>query len=148
MIQSYTLLTINIITISLLQNGWEQNEILTHWGQVTHIFASNLTIIGSDNGLWPDWHQAIIETNSGRMLIGPLETNFNEILFEVRKFWYEKTNLKMLSAKWQPFCLGLNVLINQFVKAPHPQHSPRLSGWPTLKLCSSFKWWKMSMLKK
>ena len=27
------------------------NECLTHWGQVTHICISNLTIIGLDNGL-------------------------------------------------------------------------------------------------
>ena len=40
-------------------------QILTNWGWVTHICVSNLTIIGSDNGLWPDWHQAIIWTNTG-----------------------------------------------------------------------------------
>ena len=33
---------------------------LTHWGRVTHICVSNLTIIGSDNGLSPDRRQAII----------------------------------------------------------------------------------------
>ena len=36
------------------------NIILTHWGQVTHICVSKLTIIASDNGLSPDWRQAII----------------------------------------------------------------------------------------
>ena len=33
---------------------------LTHWGRVTHICSSKLTIIGSDNGLLPDRRQAII----------------------------------------------------------------------------------------
>ena len=33
---------------------------LTHWGRVTHICVSNLTIIGSDNGLSPERRQAII----------------------------------------------------------------------------------------
>ena len=33
---------------------------LTHWGRVTHICVSKLTIIGSDNGLSPDRRQAII----------------------------------------------------------------------------------------
>ena len=33
---------------------------LTHWGWVTHICVSNLTIIGSDNGLSPGRCQAII----------------------------------------------------------------------------------------
>ena len=32
---------------------------LTHWGQVTHICVSKLTVIGSDNGLLPGRHQAI-----------------------------------------------------------------------------------------
>ena len=34
--------------------------ILTHWGRVTQICVSKLTIIGSDNGLWPGRRQAII----------------------------------------------------------------------------------------
>ena len=42
---------------------------LTHWGRVTHICVSKLTIIGSDNGLSPDRRQAIIWTNAGILLI-------------------------------------------------------------------------------
>ena len=41
--------------------------------------VSKLTIIGSDNGLSPGRRQAIIWTNAGIVLIGPLETNFSEI---------------------------------------------------------------------
>ena len=44
---------------------------LTHWGRVTHICLSNLTIIGSENGLSPGRRQAIIWTNAGVLLIGP-----------------------------------------------------------------------------
>ena len=33
---------------------------LTHWGRVTHICVSEIIIIGSDNGLSPGRHQAII----------------------------------------------------------------------------------------
>ena len=40
----------------------------------------NYTIIGSDNGLSPGRHQAIIWTNDGILLIGTLGTNFSEIL--------------------------------------------------------------------
>ena len=43
---------------------------LTHWGRVTHICVSKLSIIGSDNGLSPDRRQAIIWTNAGILLIG------------------------------------------------------------------------------
>ena len=55
---------------------------LTHWGRVTHIGVSDLTIIGSDNGLSPGRRQAIIRTNAGILLIKPLGTNFSEILIE------------------------------------------------------------------
>ena len=34
----------------------------THWGRVTYIYVSKLTIIGSDNGLSPGRRQAIIWT--------------------------------------------------------------------------------------
>ena len=52
---------------------------LTHWGHVTPICVSNLTIIGSDNGLSPDRRQVITWTNGGILLIGPLRTNLNKI---------------------------------------------------------------------
>ena len=83
---------------------------LTHWGRVTHICVSRLTIIGSDNGLSPGRRQAIIWTNAGNLLIGPRGTNFSEILIGIQTFSFKKMHLKMSSAKWRPFCLGLNVL--------------------------------------
>ena len=83
--------------------------VLTHWGQVKHICISKLTITGSGNGLSPEWHQAIIWTNAGILSIETLGTNFSEILNEIHKFSFKKMYLKM-SSKWQPFCLGLNVL--------------------------------------
>ena len=85
-------------------------QTLAHWGRVTHICVSKLTIIGSDNGLSPDRRQAIIWTNAGILLIGPLRTNFNEILIEIHTFLLKKMHLIMSSWKWRPFSLGLNVL--------------------------------------
>ena len=85
-------------------------KILTHWGRVTHICVGNLTIIGSDNGLSPGRRQAIIWTNAGILLIGPLGTDFNEISIESHTFLFKKMYFNMSSAKWRPFCLGLNVL--------------------------------------
>ena len=60
---------------------------LSHWGRVTHICVSNLTIIGSDSGLSPSRRQAIIWTNAAILLL----------------------HLEM-SVKRQPCCLRLNVL--------------------------------------
>ena len=87
--------------------------ILTHWGRVTQICVGKLTIIGSDYGLSPGRRQAIIWTNAGILLIGPLGTNFSEILIAIETFSFKKMHLKMSSAKWRPFCLGLNVLSNK-----------------------------------
>ena len=84
---------------------------LTHWGLVMHICNSKLTIIGSDNGLSPGQCQAIIWTNAGILLIGPLGTNLNEILIKIYEFSLKKMHLNMLCAKkWWPSCVGLNVL--------------------------------------
>ena len=91
--------------------------LLTHWGQVTHICISKLTIIGSDNGLSPKRRQAIIWTNAGILLIGSLGTNFGEILTEIHIFPLKEMHLK---TKWQPFCLGLNVLT----------HTEAWTKWP------------------
>ena len=83
---------------------------LTHWGRVTHICVSKLTIIASDNGLSPDRRQAIIWTNPGLLLMGSLRTNFSEILIEILTFSFTKMRLKVSSAKRRPFCLGFNEL--------------------------------------
>ena len=66
----------------------------------------NLTTISSDNGLSPGRRQAIIWTNVGMLLIGPLWTNFSEILIEIPTFSFKKMHLKMSSGKWRPFVLA------------------------------------------
>ena len=78
---------------------------------MTHICIGKQTIIVSDDGLLPGWRQAIIWTNAGILLIGPLGTNFSEILIEILTFSFTKMCLKVSSVKWRPFCLGLNMLI-------------------------------------
>ena len=88
---------------------WHKWHILTHWGRVTHICVSKLIAIGSDNGLSPSRRQAIIWTNAGILSIGPLETNFSEILIEIIIVSFKKMRLKVSSAIRRPFCLSLNV---------------------------------------
>ena len=77
---------------------------------MTHICIGNLTIVGSNNGLSHVQRQAIIWTNAGSLSIGPLRTNFNEILFEIHALSFKKMYLRVSSGKWLPFCLGLNVV--------------------------------------
>ena len=95
---------------------------LTHWGRVTHICVGNLTIIGSDNGLSPGRRQAIIRTNAVILSIGPLGTNFSEILIKIITFSFKKMRSKVSSGKRRPSCLGLNVL-NQFWLVVDGAHS-------------------------
>ena len=114
------------LTSGLLCNGliyWCSVSVLTHWGWVTHICVSKLTIIGSDNGLSPGRRQAIIWTNDGILLIRTLGTNFSEIVSEIHSFSFKKMHLKMSSAKWCLFCLGLN----------------ELTHWPLNKMAAKFQ---------
>ena len=103
----------SIHDVIFLVGKWQRFSMaagLTHWGRVTHICVVKITIIGSDNGLSPGRRQAIIWVNDGILLIGPLGTNFIEILIGIQTFSVKKMHLKMSSAKRRPFCLGLNVL--------------------------------------
>ena len=83
------------------------------WGVFHELFISlrvSDAYIGSDNGLSPGQRQVIIWINTVILLIEPLGTNISEIFIAIHKFSFKKMHLKTLSAKWQPFCLGLNVL--------------------------------------
>ena len=83
---------------------------LTHWCQVMHICVGNLIIIGSDNGLSPGRRQAIIWTNAGILLIGPLGTNFSEILIGISNIFIQENAFENVVCELASICLGLNVL--------------------------------------
>ena len=97
-------------------------HLLTHWGRVTLMCISKLTIIDSDR------RQAIIWTNARIFLIGPLGTNFSKILIEIDTFSFiGKMHLKMSFEKWRPFYLGLIML-------RHYAQMKRSSDWVLLRL--------------
>ena len=50
--------------------------------------------------------------------IWPLGTDFSEISIGTLTFSFKKMRLKVSSAKWRPFCLGLNVLMNHRLSCP------------------------------
>ena len=89
--REYTLRLIAIIKSEV----WTIIHCLTHWGRLTHICVSKLTIIASDNGLSPVRRQAIIWTHAEILLIGTLGTNFSEILIEILTFSFTKMRLKV-----------------------------------------------------
>ena len=75
-----------------------------------HICVSILTTICSDNVLSPEQHQAIIWTNAGILLIGPLGTNFSEILIEIFYIFiqenaFENIVCKMAGILSRPQCV-------------------------------------------
>ena len=61
-------------------------------------YLQKLNIIRSGNGLSPGRCRAIVWTNAGILLIGPMGTNLSEILIEIITFSFKKMQLKMASA--------------------------------------------------
>ena len=98
----FYLMDLKFILVKLLPHLTLSGE-LTHLDRLTQLCVINQTIIGSDNGLSPGWHQSIIWTNAGILLIEPLGTNFSEILIEIYAFSFEKMHLYMSSGEWRPF---------------------------------------------
>ena len=76
----------------------------------------------------PGRRQAIIWTNAGILLIGPLGTNFSEILIKIYEFSFKKIHLKLSSRKWRPSFLGFNVLRSIFVSAKYISYFPKRSA--------------------
>ena len=74
--------------------------------------VSNLTIIGSDNGLSPGRHQAIIWTSDKIVLIGSLGINFSDILIENHIFSLKKyiwnVVYEIASILSRPLCVDIS----------------------------------------
>ena len=106
---------------------------------MTHKCVGNLTIIGSDNGLTPGRCPANIWTNACVFLVGPVETNFNEISIGILTFSFKKMCLKASSAIWRPFCVGLNVLNTRSTSALEEwrvwiNRTPKQPKWVNVKI--------------
>ena len=82
---------------------------------MTHICVSELTMIGSDNGLSPGRRQAIIWNNAGLLLIESLGTNFqwnfnrNSNIF-IQENALEHVVSEMTSILSRPQCVNTSVL--------------------------------------
>ena len=102
-----------------------------------YICVDNLTINGSDNGLSPGRRQAIIWTNAGILVTGPLGTNFSEISIAILIFSFKKMHLKMSSGKCWPCCLGLNVLTDWSLVVPCGPYIPSFDIFFKMKILST-----------
>ena len=122
---------------------------LTHWGRVTHICVSNLTIIGSDNGLSPDRRQAIIWTNSGILLTGPLGTNFSEILIQNSKSFiqenaFESVVCEMAAILSRPQCVNSKPYVSFQWRASYKSPAVFLKFGKIMRRCIKFHSYKDS----
>ena len=144
--------TYHIVIIHIrLSKQWQDiwTLMLTHWGWVKHICIGNLTIIGSDNGSSPGRRQAIIRANAGILLIGPLGTDFSEILFihfQSRKcIWKYRlgngghfVSASMCSGTW-----SLKYSEMKFFKEIHVEYCKLINKF---QIISKRKFWKICML--
>ena len=103
---------LKLFIIKMFKNVTISRGLISYPLRPGDIYASVVikAIIGSDNGLLPDWHQATTWIHD-ILSIRPWRTHFNDILFEIQKFSFKKMHLKTSSAKWHTFCLSLNVLM-------------------------------------
>ena len=83
-------------------------------------------IIISDHGLSPGRRQAIFWSNAEILLIGPLATNFRDILIEIHIFSFTEMHLKNSSAEWRPLCLALNIVIMDSRNSSGRSATPRI----------------------
>ena len=85
-------------------------QMLTHWGRVTHICISNLTIIGSNNGLSPGRRQAIVWTNTGKLFIRTIGKNSVKFQSKFRHFHkknaFENVIWKITAILFHPQCVN------------------------------------------
>ena len=101
--------------LSYIHKWWQEfPQCLSHKTIVVHNPFQARFAAGWETRMWLlgmlHRRQAIFWTNAIIFLIGLLGTNFTEISIEIHTFSFKKFHLKMSSWKWQPFCLGLNVL--------------------------------------
>ena len=103
---------LKLFIIKMFKNFTISRGLISYPLRPGDIYASVVikAIIGSDNGLLPDWHQATTWIHD-ILSIRPWRTHFNDILFEIQKFSFKKMHLKTSSAKWHTFCLSPNVLM-------------------------------------
>ena len=95
------------------------------------VCVGSLTIIGSDNGLSPGRRQAIFWINAVILFIGPLGTNFNEILITSVIWELAAVFSRPQWVKYQ-LCFGVTLLRNSDIArcVTHTMHTtPAKKYW-------------------
>ena len=87
------LFCVNFITY--LSSNPDAGSIKTYWGRLVNICVSDLTIIGSDNGLSPGRRHVINRANTIILLIEPFGIHFSDI--KIHENAFENVICKMAS---------------------------------------------------
>ena len=96
--------TIYAFQANLWLNGTPLSIQNTHWGRVTHICVSRLTIIDSYNGLSPPGAKPLSEQMLEYCWLGPWEIQWN--LIEIYTFSFMKIHWKMAVTLTRPHCVN------------------------------------------
>ena len=130
---------------SITEINWTYIGLLTHWGRVTHICVSKLSIIGSDNGLSRGRRQAIIWTNAGILLIRTLGRNF------IQENALENVVCEMASVLSQLQWVNNYICINYYMKYTYfssmPSEKYMLQSFIPLLILHTF-WGKLTICLK
>ena len=73
----------------------QMGSMLTPWTLLSGYASLNWFLTGSDNGLSPVRHKAIIWTYDELLLIGPSGTNVSEVWIEIQQSSYQKTTFHL-----------------------------------------------------
>ena len=97
--------------------------LFTHWGRMTHICVSKLTLILSDSGLSPGRRHAVILTTAGMLLIGLLPTHVSDILIKISIFSlknpFENVVWKVTAILSRPQSVNLSSLASTVILGGH-----------------------------
>ena len=104
---SYT--TIYEYIVCRMVASLSRHQCLTHRGRITHLCVNKPGHLWLDNGCRLQ-RQAIVRTIARLLMIRTLGISFSEIWSKIQQFSHNKIKLKILSANWRPFCLGLSPL--------------------------------------
>ena len=88
------------------QNGFTRCELGIGSSGISYISMFSLLLSCREEETLHTRHSIVLRI----LLIGPIGTNFSEILIKVLTFSFKKMHLKVSSANWLTFCFILNVL--------------------------------------
>ena len=96
--------------------GWDLCGISKGTFEIPHEISYSYTV----TCFWNAYSAASHYLSAILLSIGPLGTNFSEILIKIQNVLFTKLHLNISSAKWRPFCPGGDELITMLLVKQAP----------------------------